>query len=976
TTFKRLGKIPDPGDRSVAANIERIRLLRNQYYGHAADLSLSDSDIAQEWRNIRDIVVELERHLDPTVSGKIEMIKKSITTHCEDISPLFVRTRAFEKAKELLGINGYVVIGGNPGTGKSTMANFLIKQLMEEGKDPLQLYKFKDLYKSLAPNDNIVVFMDNVFGEFSLSSDDVQDFTRTSETTKELFDTDTEKSNYLILTVRSDILKEYTSKVEDDTFFVSSLVDLSSKTYALQENEILQLAIKYDVCKNIEEKEFTRKVSEMSLPIGFPQCCKLAKDIQEDILSLAKNPVIFLTGYFDNLFEKPTAKNAVLVYILLSGGEVDFEFSDNRQMDLEKKHDSLDFIGLKTSFINDFQKSINCFDGFLTIRDSIRNSLQFSHSSVQETLFNFLFYSNPKKMIQNCHHSLLQIFTTTRKSNSTKIIIGQELFADVICRIANVITERSVAGYRSISLLELWNDSNFHEHVLETEQCTSLFKTCQDINRDSMMVHFSKAGNRRWVEYLLPNSDERQRYRSLNVACSKNHPDVVNLILASGEECDLKTCFYAVQSGNLELLLRMCELVDLHQIGLTLNPVWSDVRHSLLQEICLMRQTQFIEKISAKYPFLVGMKNSQGASVLHSVAGSGDKYAFNLLLKFELNPYEKDQESSHTILTCACQNGRLDMVKYLIGKYPALIESHIDLHGGSLFHMAAFSGKIDMFEYILSLFESENLISIESGMKPNIYTKDKIGQSILHVACRNGQLDMCKYLVSRYPKLLNDQDITGANVLHCVALSDNKGLSVLHSASFGGNLEIISFLIKKGLDINELSNDGLNILHFACLWEKLEVCYYLLEKYPKLLDVKDKFDNSTLHYAVLSVCCYGKTDHWEYLIDYYSDLLATRDNDGMTVLHSACFGGNVEIVTYLVRKGLDINAVSNDGQSILHIASRNGKYEVCEYLVNTYPHLLSIKDSDGNSVIEAAYEIGDIDMIQLFMKNSVISQHL
>ena len=64
--YKGWGEIPDPGDRGVAANIERIRLIRNQYYGHSADLSLSDSEFRQEWRNIRDIVVELERHLGTT----------------------------------------------------------------------------------------------------------------------------------------------------------------------------------------------------------------------------------------------------------------------------------------------------------------------------------------------------------------------------------------------------------------------------------------------------------------------------------------------------------------------------------------------------------------------------------------------------------------------------------------------------------------------------------------------------------------------------------------------------------------------------------------------------------------------------------------------------------------------------------------------------------------------------------------------
>ncbi|XP_062591547.1 uncharacterized protein LOC134253042, partial [Saccostrea cucullata] len=60
---KGWGENPDPADRIVAANIERIRLLRNKYQGHSADIFLSDSEFSQEWRNIRGIIVELERHL-------------------------------------------------------------------------------------------------------------------------------------------------------------------------------------------------------------------------------------------------------------------------------------------------------------------------------------------------------------------------------------------------------------------------------------------------------------------------------------------------------------------------------------------------------------------------------------------------------------------------------------------------------------------------------------------------------------------------------------------------------------------------------------------------------------------------------------------------------------------------------------------------------------------------------------------------
>ncbi|XP_062618269.1 E3 ubiquitin-protein ligase DZIP3-like [Saccostrea cucullata] len=72
---KGWGETPDHADRSVAANIERIRLLRNKFYGHSADISLSDSEFRQEWRIIWDIIVELERHLGTSTVYQ-ESVKK------------------------------------------------------------------------------------------------------------------------------------------------------------------------------------------------------------------------------------------------------------------------------------------------------------------------------------------------------------------------------------------------------------------------------------------------------------------------------------------------------------------------------------------------------------------------------------------------------------------------------------------------------------------------------------------------------------------------------------------------------------------------------------------------------------------------------------------------------------------------------------------------------------------------------------
>eukprot|EP00105_Crassostrea_gigas_P045196 XP_019929344.1 PREDICTED: uncharacterized protein LOC105344498 isoform X7 [Crassostrea gigas] len=57
------GKDPKPTDKGVSANIERVRILRNEWYGHATDFSLSDSDFKQRWNHISQIVKDLEGNL-------------------------------------------------------------------------------------------------------------------------------------------------------------------------------------------------------------------------------------------------------------------------------------------------------------------------------------------------------------------------------------------------------------------------------------------------------------------------------------------------------------------------------------------------------------------------------------------------------------------------------------------------------------------------------------------------------------------------------------------------------------------------------------------------------------------------------------------------------------------------------------------------------------------------------------------------
>ncbi|XP_033724719.1 uncharacterized protein LOC117314739 isoform X2 [Pecten maximus] len=58
---KGWGKSPYKTDRSLAANIDRLRILRNEAHGHLPTASLSDTDLQDKWDFIRQIIFEIEQ---------------------------------------------------------------------------------------------------------------------------------------------------------------------------------------------------------------------------------------------------------------------------------------------------------------------------------------------------------------------------------------------------------------------------------------------------------------------------------------------------------------------------------------------------------------------------------------------------------------------------------------------------------------------------------------------------------------------------------------------------------------------------------------------------------------------------------------------------------------------------------------------------------------------------------------------------
>ena len=55
----------------------------------------------------------------------------------------------------------------------------------------------------------------------------------------------------------------------------------------------------------------------------------------------------------------------------------------------------------------------------------------------------------------------------------------------------------------------------------------------------------------------------------------------------------------------------------------------------------------------------------------------------------------------------------------------------------------------------------------------------------------------------------------------------------------------------------------------------------------------------------------GSADRMQAKLDKYPQFINTKDKEGFTPLMLACFGNNYQVVSVLIEKGADINAIDN-----------------------------------------------------------------
>ena len=158
----------------------------------------------------------------------------------------------------------------------------------------------------------------------------------------------------------------------------------------------------------------------------------------------------------------------------------------------------------------------------------------------------------------------------------------------------------------------------------------------------------------------------------------------------------------------------------------------------------------------------------------------------------------------------------------------------------------------------------------------------------------------------------------------------NKKLNpddVLMRVSEKGYVNVVKFLLDRGVDVNAKDKEGKTALISASASTKdhhKDVSEFLIEAGADM-NAKDNYGQTALMYASF----HNNTGAAKALIEAGADVHATN-NDGMTALMWASYQNHIEAVRALVEGGADVNAKSKAGVTAFNITESN---RVKNYLV-------------------------------------------
>ncbi|XP_032569728.1 E3 ubiquitin-protein ligase MIB2 isoform X2 [Drosophila sechellia] len=225
------------------------------------------------------------------------------------------------------------------------------------------------------------------------------------------------------------------------------------------------------------------------------------------------------------------------------------------------------------------------------------------------------------------------------------------------------------------------------------------------------------------------------------------------------------------------------------------------------------------------------------------------------------------------------------------------------------------------------------------------------GKACIQVASHQGYVDLVSYLISK-----------GANV----NAVDKEGDSALHYAAFGNQPATMRVLLQHGAEVNFLNSSHCSALHI-CAHKKTPHCVRELLQHNANVNIQDSYGDTALHDAI------GKenTEVVELLCNAPNLDFTVKNNRGFNVLHHAALKGNVVAARRILLLSRQlVNVRKDDGFAALHLAALNGHAQVVETLVTEGQAELDIRNNRQQTPFLLAVSQGHAGVIERLVRLS------
>ena len=214
------------------------------------------------------------------------------------------------------------------------------------------------------------------------------------------------------------------------------------------------------------------------------------------------------------------------------------------------------------------------------------------------------------------------------------------------------------------------------------------------------------------------------------------------------------------------------------------------------------------------------------------------------------------------------------------------------------------------------------------------------------VAIESGDLDTIKSLVEG-----------GAKADTLIEYGEHK-ITPLMKACWDGELEIATYLLDQGADVNFADEEGDTPLFQAIKRERAEFAQLLIDRGAKV-NVKDTRQFTPLTTAAAA----ADEETTKVLVKAGADLKA--ETYGLTPLMFAVASRKIPIVKLLVELGAPVDQVSSmSGQTALFSAIYAGNAEMVQAIIDLKANV-NFRTKDGDTPIKAAQKGDQTDIIEL-----------